>query len=239
MARIVRLENLQQFTAINVLTDPGAIGGPKIITQCAEITLGWGLESGKIAHNVLHGRYTGEFAGSTANCNAILSALTSGAAWTSLQPFLSNTTGLNQLTIRNLNVRDQPLILNTTGGGNGTSVSAALPSEVALVVTLRTAFTGPQNRGRIYVPGWATNALGAGNVAAAAAVTALNAWASTIAGILQANGGYLFSIGHVARQAYTGSTGTQHPARVDGTVPVTTLAVRDNHWDTNRRRGLK
>lgn len=29
-SRILRLENAQQFTAINVLSDPGEIGGPEI-----------------------------------------------------------------------------------------------------------------------------------------------------------------------------------------------------------------
>jgi hypothetical protein len=33
----------------------------------------------------------------------------------------------------------------------------------------------------MYVPDWATNALGAGNVIAAGAVTALQAWPNTIA----------------------------------------------------------
>jgi hypothetical protein len=137
-----------------------------------------------------------------------------------------------------MSVANQPIISSGAGGATGTSSGTELPDEVALVVTERTAFTGPQNRGRMYIPGWATTALGANNTAAAAAVTALGNWAGNIAGILSAQG-YTWCVGHVARQAYTGSTGTQHPARVAGTVPITTVAVRDNHWDSQRRRGLR
>jgi hypothetical protein len=90
----------------------------------------------------------------------------------------------------------------------------------------------------MFVPGWATNALGTGNTINPAAVTALGNWGSIIAGALSASG-YIWCVGHVARQAYTGSTGTSHPARPAGSVPITTVAVRDNHWDSQRRRGLK
>lgn len=238
MARLIRLDQIDQFAAINLTLDPGAVGGPKIIDQAAEIVLGWGLEDGKIAHNVLIGRYAGAFSGTQAQANSMLTALSTGAQWTAMAAFMSNTTTLGAVSIRNIDLRDQPVIPSNSAGAPGTSASAALPNEVAICVTLRTAFTGPQNRGRMFVPGFATNALGAGNVIAAGAVTAVANWASIIAGVLSAQG-YTWCVGHVARAAYTGSTGTQHPARLDGTVPITTTAVRDNHWDTQRRRGLK
>lgn len=238
MARVIRLANVEQFAAINLTQDPGAVGGPKVIPQAAEVTLVYGLPSGKFGHNVLVGRYAGPFALDVASANAILTGLSTGAQWTALAGFFSSDMNLGAVRIRDLNVRDQPLIESTVTGANGTSASPALPNEVALVVTLRTPFTGPQNRGRMYVPGWATNSLGAGNVAAAAAVTALNNWASIIAGVLAAQG-LTWSVGHLARQEYIGSTGTVHPARAAGTVPIQSAAVRDNHWDTIRRRGLR
>lgn len=236
--RIVSLDSLRQFAAVELQFDAGAIGGPKVIPQAAEITLFWTLESGKYGHNVLTGRYNGAFAGSPAQANGILSGLSTGAAWTALAAFMATSTQLLNLTIRDLNSANQPVIANTAGGGAGTSASASLPNEVAAVLTTRTAFTGPANRGRVYVPGWATNALGAGNIINAAAVTALNNWGAIIAGVLSGQG-YTWCIGHQARQAYTGSSGTQHPARLAGTVPITTVSVRDNHWDSQRRRGLK
>lgn len=237
-SRILNLANVQQFAAINVLSDPGAIGGPKQITQGAEIVLTWNIASGKLAHNVLIGQFTGGFAGSQGQANAIITGLTTGAQWTALAAHLAPTCALTNVSIRNLHVRDQPIIPALTPGQNGTSTGTELPNEVAACLTLRTGLTGAANRGRIFIPGWATTALGPNNTIAAAAVTALGNWGSIIAGVLSAQG-YVLSVGHVARAAYTGSTGTQHPARESGCVPVTAVNVRDNHWDSQRRRGLK
>lgn len=234
----MRLDNFQQFAAINVTSDPGAIGGKVQVPQCAQIVIQWGLESGRIGHNVLYGRYAGGFVGTAAQCNSILTGLTSGGAWTALAAFLATSSGLSGVTIRDVNTVDQPLISNSVGGQPGTSASPSLPNEAAVVVTLRTAKAGAQNRGRMFIPGWATNALGAGNVVAAAAVTALNNWANTIPGVLGGQG-YTWVIGQRERVAYTGSTGTQHPARAATSTQITSQSARDNHWDTQRKRGLR
>lgn len=237
-SRIVNLANLSQFTAINVLSDPGHVGGPKVAPNCAEIKLVWIQEDGKNANNVLTGRYTGGFAGSVAQADAIITALTTGAAWTALAGFLATSTTLAGVFIRDINTAGNAYILNSASGKPGTSASPALPNETAVVVSLKTSKTGPQNRGRLYIPGFATNAMGAGNIVAAAAITAINNWANTIPTALTAQG-YQWSIAQPARNAYIGSTGTSHPARAATSIAITSQATRDNHWDSQRRRGLK
>lgn len=238
MVRIVRLDTVQQFAAINLTSDPGYDRGNRVIDQCAEIRLVWLQENGVIAHNVLHGRYTGTFAGTQAQCNAILTGLGSGAQWTAMAAFMPPATALGFVQIRDLGAANQPYISSNGSAHAGTSASPSLPNEVAACLTLRTAFIGRQHRGRIYVPGFATNALGAGNVIAAAAVTAIANWGSIIAGVLNAQG-YLFSLAHFHRLAYTSDSGTDHPERPAGTVPIQSVEMRDNHWDTQRGRGLK
>lgn len=238
MPRVVALANFQQFAAINLSSDPGYDRDDHRIPNCADIVLTWTQENGVIARNVLHGSYTGGFAGTVAQCNAILTGLGTGAQWTALAGFLAPSTSLAFVSIRDRNAENQPIISSNGAAHPGTSAGTALPNEVAAVVTLRTAFTGPAHRGRIYVPGWATTALGTGNVIAAAAVTALGNWASIIAGVLSQSG-YLFCIGHAHRIAYDSAAGGHHDERPAGTVPVQSVAVRDNHWDTQRRRGLK
>lgn len=235
---LVRLEQLQQFAVVNVLRDPGAIAGPRVVPNCAQISVQFALESGKVGHMVWTGRYTGTFAGTPAQATAIMTALTAGTPWSGLAAFLAAQTSLSAVTIRDINSPNQPIIASTGPAVPGTSASPSMPNEVALVVTLRTAKTGPQNRGRSYIPGWATNALGAGNVAAPAVMTALFAWTAVWQSALS-NNGYQLVIGQPARAAYTGSTGRQHPARAATSEPVTALGPRDNHWDTQRRRGLK
>lgn len=237
-SRIVNLANFEQFTAINVLADPGHIGGPYIVPNAAQISLFWTLEDGKTGHNVLVGRYSGAFSGTQAQANSMATALTTGGAWTALAAFMPTTTIFSGVQIRDVNTGNNPAIGSSGVTAAGTSASPAIPNEVAAVITERTAKAGPQNRGRIYVPGWATNAMGAGNVVAAAAVTALGNWAQTIPTALAAQG-YTLVIGQPARAAYVGSTGTSHAARAATSQPVTSLLVRDNHWDSQRRRGLK
>jgi hypothetical protein len=238
MPRALNLANVQQYTAINLLVDPGSIGGPLIIPTCAQIRLRWNAADGKVVFNTLVGRYAGAFSGSQTQANAILTALTTGAQWTALAGFLSSQAALTGVDIRDINTANQPIVPSSSLGANGTSAGVSFPSEVAVCLTLRTAFTGPANRGRLYIPAWAANAQGTGDTIAAAAVTAAGNWGSIIAGVLSAQG-YTWCVGHPARAAYTGITGTQHPARVAGSVPITTVSVRDNHWDSQRRRGLK
>jgi hypothetical protein len=237
-SRIVNLDNFQQFTAINVLLDQGSLGGPTVIPNAVQIVLDWTLDDGRLAHNVTYGTVAGGFTPTVAVANTLFSALSTGGLWTAFAAFLSTGTAFSGVTLRDVRSANQPLIASTGAAAPGTSASPALPNEVAVVVTLRTALTGAANRGRMFIPGWATNALASGNVVAAAAVTALQAWASSIGGIYGANS-MPMALGHKARAAYTGSTGTVHPARPAGLVTITSLVVRDNHWDSQRRRGLK
>ena len=238
MPRIINVADLQQFTAVQFLSDPGAIGGPKLVPSCAEIVIGWNLPGGKVAANVLHGRYTGAFAGTVAQANTILTALTTGTPATTLFTHMSTATAIARLTIRDVNSANQALISAVGAPLIGTGAGNAMPNEVALVVTERTALAGRANRGRMYIPGWIVSSVAADNTAITAVVTDLQAWANTVQNALN-SAGYQLVIGQPARQAYTGTTGTNHPARAAGSTTVQSLQVRDGHFDSQRRRGLK
>lgn len=206
--------------------------------NAVQIVLVWNQASGKTAHNVLYGRAGGVPAPTVAQAQAIFSALSSGAQWTALSGFLHSATAFAAVTIRSVHAAFQPMVQSTGAAVIGTGAGQGLPNEVALCVTLRTALTGPQNRGRFYIPGFDTTGLAAGNVASATLVTAAQNWANTISGAFSAQG-YTWVIGQPHRLAYTGSTGTQHPERLATSQVVTSSPVRDNHWDSQRRRGLK
>lgn len=238
MTRIIALDSLQQFTAVNLLFDPGAIGGPKLVPSVAEITLRFAMPTARYANVVMHGRYVGVFNGSVAQANAILAALSTGSAATALLSHLSSSVVISSVSIRDLNTANQGLITSTGPAVPGTGAGIALPAEMALVVTKHTAQTGRANRGRMYIPGWNVASVAADNTATAGCVTDLQTWANTVQGAFNASN-YTMVIAHPARAAYTGSTGTAHPARAAGSVDVSSLFVRDNHWDSQRRRGLK
>lgn len=238
---LVRLDQVQQFAAVNLSSDPGAVGGKVYVPQCAQIRVTFALEGGRIGHLVWYGRYAGAFAGSVAQANAIMTALTTGGTWTALAAFWPPSTAITAVTIRNVGdpVNVFPEISSTNAAAGGTSASAALPNEVALAVTLRTAQAGKQARGRSFVPGWATNALGAGNVCAATTVTALQNWANTWGSAVASGSVYTHVLGLKHRVAYVSpKTGVSYPDRPAQALTITQWQVRDNHWDTIRNRGL-
>lgn len=219
------------------MSDPGAIGGPIVIPQAARISFLWQGTNTLVTRCTLYGKYAGAFALTQAQVDAMSTAITSGAPWTALAGFLAPTFSKVGINVQNVSAPNQP-VLSAGGTAPGTSTGVALPDEMALVCTFRTASTGIAGRGRLFMPGWATNALGTGGTVAAGAVTALEAWcAANIPAVMDA-GDMTHVIGHQARQAYTGETGTEHPARPAGTVDVSSYSVRDNHWDSQRRRGL-
>jgi hypothetical protein len=240
--RIVDISKLQPFTAINLSSDPGAIGGHVHVPSCAQIVLNFQQTDAKSAHIVLYGRYAGAFHGTVAEANAIYTAMFSTASWTTLAGFLAPTFAVTGITIRDVNPLDGSgaIVTSNLTTGPGTSASPAIPGEVSLVVTKRTAKQGRSFRGRMYFAGWATNALGAGDVAAAAAVTALQNWATNLVGSSMSASGYTHVLGLQARAAYVSPiTGTPFPARDATSEAITALQVRDNHWDSQRRRGLR
>lgn len=239
MSPIVNLAAYQQFAAINLNSDLGHVRGEQILPLCAEIRLTWNQEDGKQAHNVLHGRYATSFNGTVAQANAIMTALTTGAAWTAYAGFLATQTQFAAVAIRDRNALDQPYIISTNAPVSGTSVSASLPNEVAAVMTLPTAKAGPRYRGRMYLPGFATNALGAGNLISNGAATAMQNWYNLIAGAFTAQG-YTFCLGLPPRAAYDSPrTGAHFDARPAETPAVVGGGNRDFHWDSQRRRGLR
>ena len=232
------LNDQQQFQAVNLLSDPGYIGGKKVVPQCAEVRVNWNLTSGTRGHMILHGRYVGTFDVSPAEVNAALGALVGHASWAALDDFIAPTASISGLDVRDLNTADKPYI-SAAGNQVGASTGTPLPDEVAFCITFRTARAGQSGRGRTYIPGFASNALGANGLVAAGAVTAAQNWAAGAFPSMMQALGFTHCLALPARQSYTGSTGTVHPAREAGTEDITGYVARDNHWDSQRRRGLK
>jgi hypothetical protein len=237
-SRIVNLANFEQFTAVNVLSDPGYSREKLVIPNACQVTLDWTLADGKLAHNVLYANIPPAFTPTAAIADNLLIALTSGAAWTGFAAVLSASTTLSAITLRDVRSADQPLVTSVGTGHPGTDAAVALPNEVALVVTLRTAKAGRGFRGRMYLPGFGSDQVTAGNLVAAGCITAVTAWVGLLATEIQTIVG-TWSLGLRHRVAYTSGTGTTHDDRPAQLVQITAAPVRDNHWDSQRRRGLK
>lgn len=238
--RLVNLANYPQFTAINALSDPGHIAGPVVVPSCMRVIIGWTTASGKGAKNILTARYTGTFPGTQTMANTIMTGLTTGGPWTAnLQGDLATTTALASVALLDINTPNNTPVTSNLAAVPGTAAGTEMPDEAAIVVTLRTPKTGPQNRGRMYLVGFTSAAVGAGNIINAPVVTHVQTWAGNIFNVLTSSG-LSWQIAQPARAAYTSpTTGREFPARSATSITVTTVLVRDNHWDSQRRRGLK
>jgi hypothetical protein len=237
-SRIVPLESLQQFAAVNLLLDPGHIPGPKIAPNCVEVRWLWALADGKLAFNVTHARYSPPYPGNTTLANAIQSSLNSLFTSSLLQAGYATAVQLRGVDLRDINVANQPIIPSTGASLGGTDTNSSLPDEVAIVLSLHTALTGQANRGRIYLPATTTLTVSPTNVITGGFMSTLNTFAAGVLAIYTSNS-LNMCIAKPARAAYTGSTGRQHPARIASTELVTAVVVRDNHFDSTRRRGLR
>jgi hypothetical protein len=114
MGRIVSLANLEQFAAVNLLSDPGLILGPKVVTNCIQIVFGWNLAGSKIGHNVLYGRYASPPTLTPAMADAIKAALTSER--TGQAKFRGRVTSAGQLKGDFLQAGNKaPCVLQKTG----------------------------------------------------------------------------------------------------------------------------
>jgi hypothetical protein len=237
---MVALSSLEQFAAVNLNSDLGHLAGPKIIPNCAMIRLNWNLTNTKVAHNILYASWSGTPSLTVALADSLKTAFVGGATWTTLAGFIPSTTSLASVTLQDVRTATATEITSIAAATPGGAGGAAIPDEVALCLTLRTANRGPSGRGRIYVPGWAINAIGAGGVVGAAIVAALSAWGTTnLKAAIDSQVGPM-SLGLPARAAYTSlATGRVFPARAATTVVVTSLSCRNNSWDSQRRRGNK
>jgi hypothetical protein len=237
-SRIVNLANFDQFTAINVLSDPGHVGGPVIIPNAVKFILVWTLGDGKSARNVLGGIKTSFTTPSQAIAEQARAAIVGHPNFGPYMAQIAPTASFAAVELQDISVGGSPIYRSTGASTPGTATGTELPNEVALVTTIRTAKVGAQWRGRYYLPGYSSAAIGAGNVITAAAMTAAQNFSVAISAGMGAIG-LQWALLQPARAAYTGSSGTQHPARSAHAEPMTTVIVRDNHWDSQRRRGLK
>jgi hypothetical protein len=215
-------------------TDPGRIPGPAVIPACVEVVLFWTLANSRTGHNVLHGRNSGSFVPSVTSANSLFSAILT--TWNSqLALYAPTTVVLGGLSVRDMSASTNAPFLNNTSGGSGTSASAAMPPQVALVLSGKGTMRGKGNSARWYLPGWASNADSGNGVVAPAVVTALGPFMTSVFSAFS-TAGLVPCVAKPARQAYTGISGAQHPATTAHTIDIQAWALRDNIWDTVRAR---
>lgn len=222
------------------IQDQGHIPGPVFIPGVSAVRLFWLLKNGKTAFNVLHGSWTSAPANTQAYVDEVFSDIKGALSGSGLLGALDVETRLQKVGVRNMSA-DSPgvgfaeVISSGVEMPGTASGGSSLPPQIALVVSLRTEFSGQANRGRCYLPGFNTGAQDTtGKVQSTVADNAVD-FLEGVQSALSSNG-LTLCIAQPARKAYTGRTGTEHLARDAGHVPVTNIVVLNNVWDTQRLR---
>lgn len=217
------------------MSSPGYVRGPLVIPNTVQMRLLWTLPNGRAATNVLHASVADDVHPSLALANALFDGIAALAELTTYAGYLSSDTSLMHVDLRDL--RSEHLGLYESEGSPvpGTSADPALPEEVAFVISLRTGLTGAAHRGRIYLPGMASNALDSAGHADAGFVAAALAFVQAMNAVMIINALEL-GVGHRGHASYTNRLGDTVPAEAAGTDPVITIAARDNVFDSQRRR---
>jgi hypothetical protein len=220
--------------------DPGRSPGAFIVPNCVQVRLNWTLPNGKIVHNVLHGRVAGGFAATAVIAEAIRAAIVASAAWTAYKVYVNGASALQGVDLRDMTQFNQPIVPSTGGSTAGTGVATSLPPGAAICITLRTAKSGQANRGRVFLPGLdsACDVAGTGAILAAANTAAVN-FVTAVQTALTGQG-ITMCLQNPPRVQYVGAkTGTNHPARIAGTVDVTSISARSTTFRSQRRRALR
>jgi hypothetical protein len=214
--------------------DAGRIPGKFAISNCVEIRLIWQITTTRQAAVTLNGRNPGTTAVNISLANNALTQF--GQAWESHLALYSPTAVvLGAAMVRDMSSADNPFIISDAAGFSGTSASPLMPQEVALVLTENISVRGRGAKGRLYIPGFATNADNGDGTALDAVRLAMNAmgtaWIAAFTPLALAP-----ALAKPARQAYVGVTGTPHDARDAGIATVTSYVCQDVVWDSQRRR---
>lgn len=173
--------------------------------------------------------------GSLANTlnTAIIGTFTS-PAWGAQ---LGSTTVYTGVGLRDMRTEGNAEILSTNGTFVGTDALIALPNQVAICISKRTARAGKFFRGRLYISGVRAASVATDGTIDTTIGALAATWASAVGSALTTNQ----LIPAVHSPAYperpsTGPRGGTLPAHDETLSDITTWVLRDHRFDTQRRR---
>jgi hypothetical protein len=191
-----------------------------IITGTYEIRIVWAYAGTDWALNVLHAQLPGGESVNQGLADGWATDLSAAHTSSGLEALQPTAVSLDRVGVRDLRTANQPMHEANIASA-GTSANDLLPRAASLVVTMRTSLAGRSFRGRSYVPGFDEAQNTVEGTAVPAATAAATAWIAAIRTAATARG-HTLAVGSV---------------KLGISTPVTAQIVRDNVWDTQRRRG--
>jgi hypothetical protein len=215
-------------------SDGGRAKGAQNVSNVIEIRVQFQLPNTKLSSWITHGSYSTPPANLQALATALFGSISS--AWgTNIAPYCPPQTLLQNVFVRDMTNYTTPVYVGTGTAVAGSSASIAMPMGAAIVITENLSIRGRGAKGRIFLGGFATNADAGNGVIAAALVTAAAAFCTALYNAITAQS-LTPCLAQVPRNAYTGVTGTVHAQRNAGHPSITAYSLRDNLWDSQRRR---
>lgn len=222
---------------------PGYLAGPLVIPNVVEVVISWILANDRHASNVLHATSAGGEAATEANATAVMDAISTSDEWVAYAARLAAGTHLMAVKLRSLHEANNVQWVSTSAQADGLGADGALPEEVALCATLKTAHAGRRGRGRIYLPGFDKSACDSIGLALESTRTLAAAWLNQVSAALETNFMSL-CVAHRSYVAYTSpATGRVVPegATLGDIIPadhdaVFVIGFEDGIFDSQRRR---
>lgn len=208
---------------------PGAV----ILGNAGELKVHWDF-GGRVRLNVLHFTGTSSRPVNQANTDAANTAVRNAFSSSGLQILTAPTYGIGAVSCRDMSSATAPEFIGTpTTVIPGDGSTDALPSQIALVASLKTDKRGKNYHGRVYVPGASEAASDSAGLATPEYVTAVRTFIDTIRTYLA---GVNWPMAVVSR-AYPADDAAGLPAKIADFANVLSVAV-DNSFDTQRRRKI-
>lgn len=199
-----------------------------VVPNAAQMRLIWSLGGQLYALNVLGVVNAGSVAITQALTNTIGAAVKTGLTTSALGARITTNVALANVGLRDVRTANTAEFLDSGAAVAGTGALDTLPPQTALVVTLRTAQAGRSFRGRVYLCGFSeTENFAAGTYSGQAGPVA---FITAVQSALVNNG---LNLGVISRPR----TDPLNPS-AGFVTPVTSIVLRDNVWDTQRRRAI-
>lgn len=207
-----------------------------VLPGCVLIRLIWAHGGSDYAVNVLGAENPGPVAINQALANTLDTAIKARFVSTSMEDNVPTDFALARVTLRDINTANQAEFPGAGGPQPGVNVGHALPPQVSLCVTLRTALAGPSFRGRVYIPAWSEDCNDVNGFCLAPAAEQARAFVAGISTDLAAAG---LTLAVLSRPRDANLLAVPPVAAYAGqSTPVTSIAMRNLVWDTQRRRAV-
>lgn len=206
---------------------------PTIIDNAVQVKWLWTL--GNIsAVNVTHASIAGGFTFSSATAQALFAAIAGNMGTSGLVGTWGTGVSFDKVTIRDMRTPNNAEIESTGAPLTATGSGDLLPPQVAAVLTLRTAKAGKSFRGRIFLPGFAEDANDGQGRIIIDVINVLTLFAAALPSNYSGSGAQLaVASRQVVDRSAGGGCAVIKPSNI---TPVTQVVIRDNRWDTQRRR---